>query len=115
MTDEDPLADLIAKQFGSCTLPLGQGAHAGTAVFYNELVESTDEVDRVREWWLTADRLTRGEVGEVRLRPDLIEPAGAASDNLIVTDFAKMWSRRCRVSDDRWPSSPRTSAATRTG
>lgn len=36
-------------------------------------------------------------MGEVRLRPDLIEPTGAASDYLAVTDFEQMWSRRSGV------------------
>ncbi|GIF65307.1 hypothetical protein Ais01nite_33420 [Asanoa ishikariensis] len=97
MTDDDPLVDVILERWSACTLPLGQRPHAGTAFFYNELVESTPEGDNVREWWVTADRLTRTKVGEVRLRPSLIEPAGAASDSLIVLDFEEMWSRRSGV------------------
>ncbi|GAA1638276.1 hypothetical protein ACFQY4_43670 [Catellatospora bangladeshensis] len=94
MTDDDPLEEMILEHWSGCTLPLGQGRDAGTAFFYNELVESTPEADSVREWWVTADRLTRTKVGEVRLRPDLIEPAGAAADYLAVTDFGESWSRR---------------------
>ncbi|MFD0576008.1 hypothetical protein [Dactylosporangium darangshiense] len=97
MAEDDPLVDAILEHWSACTLPLGQGPRAGTAFFYNELVDSTPEGERVREWWLTADRLTRTKVGEVRLRPDLIKPAGAASDYLAVPDFEKMWSRRSGV------------------
>ncbi|GIF45659.1 hypothetical protein Afe04nite_01980 [Asanoa ferruginea] len=97
MPTDDPLADAILENWGAYTLPLGQGKRAGTAFFYNELVDSTPESDFVREWWVTADRLTRTEVGEVGLRPDLIEPTGAASDYLAVTDFEQMWSRRAGV------------------
>jgi hypothetical protein len=97
VTEDDPLADAILEHWSACTLPLGQRKRAGTAFFYNELVETTPEGKRVREWWLTADRLTRTKVGEVRLRPDLIEPTGAASDYLAVPDFEEMWSRRSGV------------------
>ncbi|WP_327002682.1 hypothetical protein OHA72_47500 [Dactylosporangium sp. NBC_01737] len=97
MTEDDPLAGAILEHWSGCTLPLGPRKRAGTAFFYNELVESTPEGDRVREWWLTADHLTRTKLGEVRLRSDLVEPTGAASDYLAVPDFEKMWSRRSGV------------------
>ncbi|WP_027345757.1 hypothetical protein [Hamadaea tsunoensis] len=93
---EDELADAILEHWSGSTLPLGHGkaVDAGTAFFYNELVESGPDVERVREWLLTADAQTRTKMAEVRLRPDLIEPTGAASDYLVVNGFESMWSRR---------------------
>ncbi len=73
------------------------GGHAGTAFLFNELVESTPEFDRVREWLVTADELTRSEAAEIRLRPDIIEPAAAAADYLAMTKFSQLWSRRSGV------------------
>lgn len=94
----DPIADLIVQRWGRSTLPIQTiGGQAGTAFFYNELVESTPEVDRVREWLVTADELTRVDVAEIRLRPELIEPAGAASDYLAMLEFGQLWSRRSGV------------------
>nr|BFE60276.1 hypothetical protein GCM10020063_048020 [Dactylosporangium thailandense] len=101
MTEDDPLADAILEHWSACTLPLGQRTHAGTAFFYNELVDSAPEGERVREWWLTADHVTRTKVGEVRLRPELIEPTGAASAYLAVVDFDELWSRRSGVAVTR--------------
>jgi hypothetical protein len=98
VTEEDPIADLIVETWGGCTLPVGPlGGRGGTAFLYNELVESTPDEDRVREWLLTADVLTRSEVGEVRLRPELIQPAGAAADHLAVLEFEQGWSRAAKV------------------
>jgi hypothetical protein len=93
--EHDPIADLIVENWSRCTLPVRPvGGRAGTAFFYNELVESTDGTETVREWLLTADELTRSDMGEVRLRPESIEPAGAASDYLAVPGFKDLWSRR---------------------
>ncbi|WP_147433141.1 hypothetical protein [Catellatospora citrea] len=94
MTEEDPLEDMIVKTWGGCTLPIRPvGGAAGTAFLYNELLESTPDGDQVREWVLTATSLTRSELGEFRVRPELVEPAGAAADYLIVQEFDERWSR----------------------
>lgn len=90
---------------GLCTFPLRQldrparsGTPAppefGTAFLFNELVESGPAGDRVREYLLTADVLTRTTLGEVALRADLIEPASAASDVLVLPQFGDLWSHR---------------------
>ncbi|GAB4054422.1 hypothetical protein GCM10028775_44560 [Catellatospora paridis] len=98
VTEEDRLEDMIVKTWGGCTLPIRPvGGPAGTAFLYNELLESTPDGDRVREWVLTAAGLTRGGLGEFRLRPELIEPAGAAADYLAVLEFDQSWSRRANV------------------
>jgi hypothetical protein len=67
------------------------GGSVGTAFLFNELVESTTDSDRVREWLVTADALTWSDLGEFRLRPDMITSVGAASDLLIVRDFRNGW------------------------
>ncbi|MFI5911814.1 hypothetical protein [Dactylosporangium sp. NPDC051541] len=101
MTDDDPLIAKIVAAWSGCTLPVGPRSRPGTAFFYNELVESTPDGDTVREWLVTADRLSRPELGEIRLRPEIIEPAGAASAYLAVRDFAGMWQRHKGVAVTR--------------
>jgi hypothetical protein len=92
MSEEDPIGDTIVERFGRSTLPMRQvGGSVGTAFLFNELVESTPEADRVREWLVTADALTSSDLGEFWLRPDMITPVGAASDLLLVRNFRNGW------------------------
>ena len=94
MSEEDPIGDTIVELLQRSTLALSQpgGVGAGTAFLYNHLVESTSDSDLVIEFLITAGPLARGEVGEIRLRPDMISPAGAASDLLLMTKFADQWN-----------------------
>jgi hypothetical protein len=66
----------------------------GTAFLFNELVEALPDVDRVREYLLTADVLTRAAVGELQIRGELTEPAGVASDVLVMPRFSDIWEHR---------------------
>lgn len=91
MSEVDPIGDMIVERFGRSTLPVRVGGSVGTAFLFNELVESTPDSDRVREWLITADAMTWADLGEFKLRPDMITPAGAASDLLIVRDFRNSW------------------------
>jgi hypothetical protein len=94
---QDPLGDTIIEELGRCTLPirpLDASSPAGTAFLYNELIESGPDGDRVREWLVTAEHLSRGKVTEIRLRPDMIEPPDTASDYLALQDSAEFWHRR---------------------
>jgi len=52
---DDPMGDMIIERLSRCTLPVKVGGRFGTAFLYNELVESTPDADRVREWVVTAD------------------------------------------------------------
>jgi hypothetical protein len=70
------------------------GPLLGTAFLFNELVESLPDVDRVREYLLTADVLTRADVGEFQIRAELTEPAGMASDVLVMPRFSDRWQHR---------------------
>jgi hypothetical protein len=99
MSDQDPVGDMIIERFGRSTLPVRHvGGSVGTAFLFNELVDSTPDADRVREWLVTADALTWSDLGEFRLRPEMITPVGAASDLLIVRDFRNgWWTNKSRV------------------
>ncbi|MCW3815649.1 hypothetical protein ONA91_14410 [Micromonospora sp. DR5-3] len=88
----------LCQLLGRAILPVSQfdrpGAAAGgfgTAFFYTELVGSTDDGDVVHEWLLTADAAARAPYGEIGLRPSVTEPAGVASDGILLPDFAGQW------------------------
>ncbi|MEV6964279.1 hypothetical protein AB0M47_04110 [Hamadaea sp. NPDC051192] len=93
---DDPMGDAIAERLRRCTLPIKAGREFGTAFLYNELVESTPDADRVREWVVAADRFTRGPTLEVRLRPEMIE-SERSSDYLLVMHMEDGWARRAGV------------------
>jgi hypothetical protein len=65
-----------------------------TAFFFNELVDTTGGVERVREYLLTADALIRAPVGEFTLRSEIAEPIGAASELLVMPEFESRWLHR---------------------
>jgi hypothetical protein len=91
---DDLMGDAIIEELSRSTLPIRfMGGRPGTAFLYNELVESRPDADRVREWIVTVDRLTRGPVLEVRLRPEMIE-LGPAADYLALVKLQKHWARR---------------------
>jgi hypothetical protein len=94
MSDEDPIGDTIVDLLQRATLPFVAvgGAAPGTAFLYNHLVETTSGFDRVIEFMVTAGQHVHGDVGELRLRPEMIEPVGAASDILVMTKFAEQWT-----------------------
>jgi hypothetical protein len=92
--DEDPIGDTIADLLQRATVPVGEPRRGatGTAFVYNHLLESRWRSDRVIEFLITAGTVAQGEVGEIQLRPDMIEPSGGASDVLLMMRFADQWT-----------------------
>ncbi|MCF2530791.1 hypothetical protein [Yinghuangia soli] len=86
--------DAIVANAGRATLPFRR-AHRdeqyATAFWFNELVETTAEVERVRQFLVTAGEPTRVEIAEFTLRPELCAPAVSA-EKLIWTGFADGWT-----------------------
>ncbi len=97
---ENEIAYELCQLLGRAILPLSRsdrpGAAAdgfGTAFFYTELVGSTDDGDVLHEWLLTADVIANAPYGEIGLRPSVTEPADAASEHIVMPDFANQWLR----------------------
>ncbi|MFE9656764.1 hypothetical protein [Micromonospora sp. NPDC006431] len=95
---ENEVVHELCQLLGRAILPVSRfdrpGAAAdgyGTAFFYTELVGSTDDGDVVHEWLLTADACAGAPYGEIGLRPSVTEPAGVASDAILLPDFAGQW------------------------
>ncbi|WP_319461784.1 hypothetical protein [Micromonospora sp. RTP1Z1] len=95
---ENEIASELCKLLGRAILPVGQldrpGGTArgfGTAFFFTELIGAADGGQLVREFLLTADTITRTPYGEIGLRPSVTEPPGAASDGILLPDFAARW------------------------
>ncbi|SCE84037.1 hypothetical protein GA0074695_1523 [Micromonospora viridifaciens] len=95
---ENEIAYELCQLLGRAILPVSRfdrpGASAdgfGTAFFYTEMVGSTDDGDVVHEWLLTADATTHAAYGEIGLRPSVTEPADAASEHILMPDFAYQW------------------------
>ncbi|MEU8262353.1 hypothetical protein AB0C02_17190 [Micromonospora sp. NPDC048999] len=95
---ENEIAYELCQLLGRAILPLsrsdrpGAGADGfGTAFFYTELVGATDDGDVVHEWLLTADAIADAAYGEIGLRPSITEPADAASEHIVLPDFANRW------------------------
>ncbi|MCI4062279.1 hypothetical protein MRQ36_06770 [Micromonospora sp. R77] len=91
---ENEIAYQLCQLLGRAILPIRQvgGAGApGTAFFWNELIGSTDDGEVVHEYLLTADVLTDAAYGEIGVRPSVTEPAGVASDAILLPDFAEQW------------------------
>ncbi|WP_327286750.1 hypothetical protein [Streptomyces sp. NBC_01198] len=86
--------DAIIDHASRATLPF-QRAHReeqhATAFWFNELVETTDEGEAIRQYLVTAGGPTRFEIAEFTLRPDLCDPAMSA-EKLMMVDFAAGWT-----------------------
>ncbi|MFU8873525.1 hypothetical protein [Micromonospora sp. SL4-19] len=95
---ENEIVYELCQLFGRAILPVTQfdrpgapGDGFGTAFFHTELVGATDDGDVLHEWLLSADVATRAPYGEIGLRPSVTEPADAASDGILMPDFAGQW------------------------
>ncbi|MER7458396.1 hypothetical protein [Micromonospora sp. NPDC126480] len=81
---ESDVAYELCQVFGRAILPFRAGDGLGTAFLCTV---------GGGEYLLTAEALTRAPVGEVGLRPSVVEPADVAGDSLTLPDFAGRWSR----------------------
>ncbi|SBT50002.1 hypothetical protein [Micromonospora narathiwatensis] len=95
---ENEIVYELCQLLGRAILPLSRfdrpgaaGQGFATAFFYSELVGATEDGDVVHEWLLTADAATMAPYGEIGLRPSVTEPADAASDGILMPDFAGQW------------------------
>ncbi|MFC4146909.1 hypothetical protein ACFO0M_11685 [Micromonospora mangrovi] len=91
---ENEIVFQLCQLLGRAILPIRQVGPAGTpgtAFFWNELIGATDDGEVVHEYLLTADVLTDAAFGEIGVRPSVTEPAGVASDEIVMPDFAEQW------------------------
>lgn len=89
------LATSILDVAGRATLPfheVDRDRNAGTAFWYNDLVDATPGREVIRQYLVTAEPLTRYPLGQFTLRDGLCEPAQSAGV-LILPDFGKLWTR----------------------
>lgn len=93
--DESLITTAVLDVAARATLPF-QAARAdrnfGTAFWYNDLVEVGDDREMIRQYLVTAEPLTRYELGQFTLRDGIAEPELPA-DELVLPGFAKKWSR----------------------
>jgi hypothetical protein len=75
------IEDAVVDRFQRCTLPFSdaRGGTPGTAFRCGRLL-------------ITASAVVQYQIGAIELRPDLIEPRGAASDQLLMRDFSAQWT-----------------------
>ncbi|SCL39032.1 hypothetical protein GA0070624_6423 [Micromonospora rhizosphaerae] len=91
---ENDVAYELCQLLGRAILPVSQldrpggSKDFGTAFFFTEQAGAGD---LVQEYLLTADAITHAPCGEIGLRPSLTEPAGEASEAILLPDFAGRW------------------------
>ncbi|MDX3433664.1 MULTISPECIES: hypothetical protein [unclassified Streptomyces] len=90
----DAIINAIMANAGRSTLPFQQ-AHAdrwhGTAFWFNDLLDSASGSEVISQYLVTAAGMTRYDLGELTLRPELCEPEMSA-EKLLMTDFAEGWT-----------------------
>ncbi|MET7449525.1 hypothetical protein [Streptomyces sp. NPDC005508] len=90
----DAIINAIMANAGRSTLPFQQ-AHAdrwhGTAFWFNDLLDSASGSEVISQYLVTAAGMTRYDLGELTLRPELCEP-GMSAEKLLMTDFAEGWT-----------------------
>ncbi len=87
------IVDQLVARLGRSTLPVQQAHTAeprGTAFWFNELLDATPGRQVVKQYLVTADALTRCDLGELLLRPQLCEPV-ANAEVLLLPGFADLW------------------------
>lgn len=92
--DHGSIIDALLSSSGRATLPY-QRAHRGddfgTAFWFNDLVSEGEGGSEVyRQYLVTAGALTRYELAEIRLRPELCDSAMSAN-GLMMTRFQEGW------------------------
>lgn len=84
----------ITNLAGRATLPFQEARaerNAGTAFWYNDLIETRPGQEVIIQYLVTAEAPTRVKLGEWTLRPELCEPERAA-DSLVMPQFAAKWT-----------------------
>ncbi|MGC5020581.1 hypothetical protein [Micromonospora sp. DT47] len=93
---ENEVAYELCQLLGRAILPVSGAGAYGTAFFLGH---------PTGEYLLTADALTHAEVGEIGLRASVTEPAGVASDAMLLPDFPRLWAHRPEVGAAIMPTS----------
>jgi hypothetical protein len=91
----ETLVKAVTAHTARATLPFQQahtGRMPGTAFWYNDLVDATPEHERIRQFLVTAEAVTRYELAQWTLRAELCEPSMSA-EFLLMRDFADGWIR----------------------
>jgi hypothetical protein len=93
-TPESLIADAVREVAARATLPF-QAARAdrsfGTAFWYNDLIETGEGREVIRQYLVTAEPRTRYEIGQWTLREGLADPEQPL-DELVMGGFARKWS-----------------------
>ncbi|MFD4031757.1 hypothetical protein ACFWVP_14840 [Streptomyces sp. NPDC058637] len=90
----DAIINAVMANAGRSTLAFKQAnrdERHGTAFWFNDLVDSTPGAEVISQYLVTAAEVTRYDLGELTLRPELCAPAMSA-DKLLMTDFADGWT-----------------------
>jgi hypothetical protein len=115
--DERAIMRAILARFGRATLPI-QEAHTaerrGTAFWFDELIDATPGDRKTRQYLVTADALTRCDLGELLLRPALCDPPVNA-DLLLLPGFADLWMRPAGLGIAAMPTDALHAHGTRKG
>ncbi|MEV0491881.1 hypothetical protein [Streptomyces atratus] len=80
--DHHSITDAIVANAARSTLPYQQahrGTDFGTAFWFNDLVDKQGDTETVRQYLVTARAMTRYDIAEVRLRPELSTSAMSAN------------------------------------
>ncbi|MFB7310259.1 hypothetical protein [Streptomyces sp. NPDC056192] len=90
----DAIIESILGNARRSTLPYQQahrGEDFGTAFWFNDLVDKQGDTQTVRQYLVTAGAMTRYDIAEVRLRPELSESAMSA-DAIAMVKFEQEWT-----------------------
>ncbi len=96
--DRTSITNAIVSAAGRSTLPIRQAPtdkNRGTAFWFNDPVDAANGQE-VRQYLVTADALTRCDLGELLLRAGLCEPA-LQTDILLLPGFAEVWKHLDRL------------------
>ncbi|MFD9289757.1 hypothetical protein ACFWBV_15985 [Streptomyces sp. NPDC060030] len=86
--------DALMANAGRSTLAFKQAnadRYHATAFWFNDLVDATSGTEVVEQYLVTAAEMTRYDLGELTLRPELCEPVMSA-ERLLVTGFSDAWT-----------------------
>ncbi|MDI5961932.1 hypothetical protein POF50_014445 [Streptomyces sp. SL13] len=97
--DQTAIVKTLLSLVGRSTLPVRQARsdeRHGTAFWFDDLVAAGPDGPVVRQYLVTADAMTRFDLGELVLRPELCDPP-VNPDVLLMPGFAEQWIRLERL------------------